>query len=263
MDDGQMTTGNEGANEGVNEGVNEGSDAGQEQVNSFSIPEEYSGKDWVKNFDGQTGDDLKANVFKALDEKYASTPVIPQSAEEYAFNDVFKDENGEVQFTYPDEALNFFGNEFKELGITKEQGQGILKKYTDFELKEFEKHTNADELEKNVASMFNGNAEQRSTVEGLLKEILPQEDQKFLQETMPNVVIEMFYKVAKGVVEKYGLKEGTQNSNSTNSNTMRMTEKDKDAEYNRIVGEIEALSKRPHSPEERAKLQRQLLSLYE
>lgn len=256
-----------GTDAGLENGSDAGTDAGQQtdagtQENSFAIPEEYAQKEWAKNFDGQTGDDLKANVFKALDEKYSNAPVIPQSAEEYAFNDILKDESGNLQYEYPDEALDFFGNEFKELGLTKEQGQGILKKYTDFEVAEFQKYTNAEELENSINTMFNGNTKQRQTVESLIKEFLPQEDQAFLQKTAPNYTIEMFYKLANGLVNKYGFKEGTQNSNTANGNTMRMTEKDKEAEYNRIVGELEALAKRPHSPEEKQRLQSQLVNLY-
>lgn len=262
MEDNQIDAGTDA---GFNGNSDAGTDAGQNlggQESSFAIPEEYSQKEWVKDFEGQTGDDLKANVFKALDEKYTNAPVIPQSAEDYALNEILKDESGNMQFEYPDEVLELFGGEFKELGLTKEQGQGILKKYTDFEIAEFQKYTNAEELEQSINTMFNGNTQQRQTVETLIKEFLPQEDQEFLQKTAPNYTIEMFYKLANGLVNKYGFKEGTQNSNTANGNTMRMSEKDKDAEYNRIVGELEALTRRPHSPEEKQRLQSQLVNLY-
>lgn len=262
MEDNQFDAGTDA---GLNDNSDAGTDAGQNsgvQENSFAIPEEYSQKEWVKNFEGQSGDDLKANVFKALDEKYTNAPMIPQSVEDYALNDILKDESGNLQFEYPDEILEKFGGEFKELGLTKEQGQGILKKYTDFEIEQFQKYTDADDLENSINTMFNGNVQQRRNVESLIKEFLPQEDQEFLQKTAPNCTIEMFYKLANGLANKYGYKEGTQNSNTANGNSMRMTEQDKDAEYNRVVGELEALSRRPHSPEEKQRLQSQLLNIY-
>jgi hypothetical protein len=233
----------------------------QTQIAEFSLPDEYLQKDWAKNFQGQSGDELKANLLKALDEKYSSTPTVPSSVDEYALNDILKDENGNLQFQFPDEALDYFGNEFKDLGLTKEQGQGILKKYTDFEIEKFKEYTNADELEKDVNTMFNGDTQKRQTVESLIKEFLPQQDQQFLQEAIPNNVIVMFYKLANGLVDKYGFKEGTQNAN--NNKMLRMSEQDKDAEYERLVAEMEALNKRPHSPEEKLSIQRQIMSLYQ
>lgn len=236
-------------------------EGGMQQGSDFAIPKEYQDREWAKGFEGKSGDDLKSDIFKALDEKYSNVPEVPETSEGYAFNDILKDENGELQYEYPDEALNFFGDKFKELGLTKEQGQGILKQYTDFEIEQFAKYTNADELNQTIDTMFNGNSEQRRTVEGLIKEFLPQEDQEFLQKTAPNCTIEMFYKLAKGLTDKYGFKEGTSGGNKGNG-SFRMSATDRDREYNRIVGEMEALSKRPHSSEEKENLQRQLDNLF-
>lgn len=229
-------------------------------VSTFEIPEEYKEKDWAKDFDGKTGDDLKAGIFKALDDKYSNSPIIPEDANGYELNEILKDEEGNLQYEYSDDILSLFGDKFKGLGLTKEQGQGILKEYTDFEIKEFEKYTDADELEQNINSMFKGNSQQRKTVEGLIKEFLPQEDQAFLQKTAPNCTIEMFYKLAKGLTDKYDFQEGSNGSSIRRTNIM--SNADRDAEYNRIVGEIEALSKRPHSTEEKENLQRQLDNLF-
>lgn len=231
----------------------------QQQSSSFDIPEEYKMKDWAKNFEGQSGDELKAGIFKALDEKYSNIPLIPENAEGYFFNDILMDENGELLYEYPPEALGFFGDKFKELGISKEQGQGLLKTYTDFEIQEFQKYTNADDLNNSINAMFNGNQQQRREVESLIREFLPQEDQAFLQKTAPNYTIEMFYKLAQGLVNKYGFKEGTNNSN--NSASMRRTQADIDNEYNRIASELEALQHRPHTTEEKSKLMAQLMNL--
>ena len=107
--------------------------------------------------------------------------------------------------------------------------------------------------------MFNGNQQQRREVESLIREFLPQEDQAFLQKTAPNYTIEMFYKLAQGLVNKYGFKEGTNNSN--NSASMRRTQADIDNEYNRIASELEALQHRPHTTEEKSKLMAQLMNL--
>lgn len=259
----------------------------------FSIPDEYKEKGWTRFFEGKSGDELKNEVFKSYDnqqsligkkvsEYLASTDLksldnyeeikktlidqlnpemkTPENVSDYALNDILKDENGNLQYEYPEEALDAFGNKFKELGLSKEQGQGLLKTYTDFEVEQFQKYTNADELESSITKMFNGNSEQRTTVEGLLKEFLPEQDQQFLQQTAPNYTIEMFYKVAQGLVSKYGFKEN--NSGGSNPTKMRMSDEDKNTEYNRLATELEALSNRPNKPGEKDAILTQMRNLF-
>jgi hypothetical protein len=267
--------GNTFENDGQGFDNGQGSEGNQGSTD-FSIPEEYKDKGWTKFFDGKTGDDLKTELFRSYDnsqtligkkvEDYIKTIdlksldnyeeikealtkqignqiEVPEKAEDYAFNDILKKEDGSLEYEYPEDALNYFGDKFKELSLTKEQGQGLLKAYTQFEIEEFQKYTNADELETNINTMFNNNQQQRKTVEGLLKEFLPQQDQEFLQKTAPNYTIEMFYRVAKGLVDKYGFEESS--SNSTNPSTMRMSEADRNAEYDRLVKQLEELDNRP------------------
>ena len=108
--------------------------------------------------------------------------------------------------------------------------------------------------------MFNNNQQQRKTVESLLKEFLPQKDQEFLQKTAPNYTIEMFYRVAKGLVDKYGYKEGS--ANSSNPAKMRMSEADRNAEYNRLIKELEEIDNRPHNAGERDALVKKMQELF-
>lgn len=142
----------------------DGQDNGQDnQGSDFSIPEEYKDKGWAKFFDGKTGDELKSEFFRSYDnsqtligkkvEDYLATTdlknlenyneikdalrkqvapdvTVPEKSEDYAFNDILKGEDGNLLYEYPNEALGFFGDKFKELGLTKEQGQGLFKKLT-------------------------------------------------------------------------------------------------------------------------------------
>ncbi|MCD8378063.1 MAG: hypothetical protein LUB59_04665 [Candidatus Gastranaerophilales bacterium] len=273
---------------------NDTNSGGDNNANAeFSIPQEYENKGWTKFFDGKTGEELKNEVFKSYDnsqtligkkvedyltetdlksldnyeqireqlvKQIAPDTKVPENAGDYAFNDILKDENGNLQYEYPQEVFDVFGNEFKKLGISKEQGQGILKAYTDFEINEFEKYTNVDELEVNINQLFNNNQEQRKNVEGLLREFLPEEDRQFLQKTAPNYTIMMFYKLAQGLENKYGYKEGTNNANRTSD--MRMSEADKNAEYERLVAKMEELDSRPHTDAEKAQYQNALRKLF-
>lgn len=268
--DGQGIDGSQGSEGG------QGSDVGS-QGSDFAIPEEYKEKGWTKFFDGKSGDELKTELFRSYDnsqtligkkvEDYIKTTdlksldnyeeikealskqignqvEVPENAEGYAFNDILKNEDGTIEYQYPEEALGFFGDKFKELGLSKEQGQGLLKSYTDFEIQEFQKYTNADDLENSINTMFANNQQERKTVEGLLKEFLPQEDQDFLQKTAPNYTIEMFYRVAKGLVDKYGYKEGS--ANSSNPAKIRMSEADRNAEYDRLYNRLVELDNTPN-----------------
>ena len=70
----------------------------------------------------------------------------------------------------------------------------------------------------------------------------------------------MFYQVAKGLLDKYGYKEGS--GGQGQQNNYRMSKEDRDKEYDRIVGEMEALTKRPHTSEEKQNLQNQLNALF-
>lgn len=269
---------------------------GGSQGSDFAIPKEYKDKGWTKFFDGKSGDELKSELFRSYDnsqtligkkvEDYIKTTdlksldnyeeikdalnkqignqvEIPENAEGYAFNDILKKEDGTLEYEYPEEALNYFGDKFKDLGLSKEQGQGILKSYTEFEIEEFNKFTNPDDLENSLKTMFSETGEkspQRKTVEGLLKEFLPQEDQQFLQRTAPNYTIEMFYRVAKGLVDKYGYKEGA--SNSSNANKFRMSEADRNAEYDRLFRQLEELDSRPQKVGEKEAILKRMQELY-
>ena len=288
--------GNTFDNGGQNFDDNQGSE-GNQGSSDFAIPEEYKDKGWTKFFDGKTGDELKTEFFRSYDnsqtligkkvEDYIKTTdlksldnyeeikealskqlgnqiEVPEKAEDYAFNDILKKEDGSLEYEYPEEALNYFGDKFKELGLSKEQGQGLLKSYTQFEIEEFQKYTNADDLENSLKAMFSETGEkspQRKNVEGLLKEFLPQQDQEFLQKTAPNYTIEMFYRVAKGLVDKYGFKEGS--SNSTNPAKMRMSEADRNAEYDRLMKQLEDLDNRPQKVGEKDAIVQRMRELFQ
>ena len=278
-----------GSEGGVNTNTTDNIDT---QTQSFTIPDEYKEKGWAKFFDGKTGDELKTELFKSYDnsqsmigkkvEEYLATTDlkqlsnyeeikknlssqltpeynVPQDSKDYDLSSILKDENGNQIFSAPEESLNLFQDKFKEFGISKEQGQNLMKSYLEYEVSEFQKYTDADELESHINEMFKGNMQQRTQCETLIKEFLPEQDQQFIQATMPNVVVEMFYKVAKGLVDKYDYKEGNAGRGQSN---LTMTQEEKDSEYNRITSELEALSRRPHNAQEKQALLNQLMGIY-
>lgn len=265
-------------------------DAAEGQAASeFSIPQEYSEKGWVKFFDGKTGDDLKAELFKSYDsqqsligkkvnEYLANTDLkqldnfeeikkalLPQIApeidvpEKYNFDSVLLDEEGNKIYPMPDEALDEFTTLFKEEGINDKQAQSILKKYIEFETENFKKYTDADQLEAGLKEMFKSNPSQKQTCESLIKEFLSADDQKLIQDTMPNVVVEMFYKVSKGLVDKYGYKETT---GGQKAGSVIKTDAEKQAEYDKLYNQLIELGNRPHTENEKASLLKQLQNVF-
>ena len=267
-----------------------GSDAGSNAAGEFSIPSEYAEKGWTKFFEGKSGDDLKTELFKSYDsqqsligkkvnEYLTSTDLksldnfedikkalLPQIAPEfevpeaYNFDAVLKDEQGNKIYPMPDEALEEFTGLFKEEGITQKQAQGILKKYIEFETENFKKYTDVKELDENLAQMFKANPAQKQTCESLIKEFLSKDDQTLIQDTMPNQVVEMFYKVAKGLVDKYGYKESAGGSKPS---SMALSQSEKDAEYNKVYKELMELGNRPHTAKEKSELLSRLQSIYQ
>lgn len=272
--------------------VDNGAQAGiANNTAEFSIPEEYKSKGWTKFFNGKTGEDLKAELFRSYDnsqsligkrvEDYLATTdlkrlenfeqikenLIKQIAPEYetpeeigGYNLKEVLTNASTEFPITDEIMDSMAEKFKELGVSAQQGQQIFKTYLDLTLKDFEKVTDPQELEQNISKMFNGNTEQRKNVENLIKEFLPDEDRKIIQDIVPNVVVEMFYKVAKGFVEKYDYKEGT--NNSSNPAKMRMSEADRNAEYNRLYEELQNLDSRPQKPGEKDAIVNRMRELF-
>lgn len=267
-------------------------EASDSQPAEFSIPQEYQDKGWTKFFDGKTGDDLKAELFKSYDStqsligkrvgdyigstdlknlenweeiKEKLLPQIapqyqtPAEATSYELEKLLLDEEGNEKFFAPQEALDTFANGFKELGLSVEQAHGIFNKYMEFETEQFQKYTNADELEANINEMFGGDTKQRQTCESLIKEFLPAQDQKFIQDTMPNNVVEMFYKLAKGLNDKYGY---TESPMKDNPNRLASTTQEKNAQYDALYEQLRELSTRPHTKEEKDFILEQMNQLY-
>lgn len=281
-----------GSDTGVNPEEGNSSSAQGSGNSDFTIPDEYKEKGWTRFFAGKSGDELKAELFKSYDNQQsligkkvsdylANTDLstlenfedikkalaaqiapqynVPEDVKDYNLNSIIKNESGENLYPIADEAIESFSGIFKELGLTTEQAQGLLKSYIDYEVAEFQKYTDADELEQSINQMFSGNQEQRRTCESLIKEFLSPQDQKLVQDTMPNAVIEMFYKISKGLVDKYGYKEG---NTPPQQHSLKMTEAEKETEYNRLVSELEALKRRPHSDADEQKLINQIAELW-
>jgi hypothetical protein len=267
-------------------GAGSGADA------DFSIPQEYAEKGWAQNFADKSGDDLKADVFKMLDnsqslvgrkvEDYLHeadlrqlnnfedikkslipqlTPQyqIPENADDYALNDVFKDEQGNQVYNFSEDVVNHFQGEFKNLGLNIEQGRGLLKAFTDFEVNLFHQHTDADALEKNLLGIFNGNTDARQKCTNVMKEFMSDDDKSFFDSSVPNRIIEIMHKIVKGVTDKYNYKEG--GGVNPGSKGAALSAADKDKLYEETYNKLQELGNRPYTTEEKDALIKKLVDL--
>jgi len=296
MDNDNENLGGESLEAESSGGENSGSESGQQQSESnqeFAIPQEYAEKGWAKNFEGKQGGELASEVFKSFDnsqslvgkkveeylgsvdlktlsnfEEIKSTLMsqiapeyqVPENAADYSLNDILKDEEGNQAFEYPEEVLNRFAETFKTRGLNKEQAQGVLKDYTDFEMQEFQKMTNTEDLNSSLKTMFNGNTENRTKCESLIKEFISDEDQKFLQDSAPNKIIEIMYKMSKGFAEKYDYKEGNAGGGKGQSQ-LAMSQTEKDQKFDKLHDELMSLNSRPHTAEEKDSIRKQMIEL--
>lgn len=267
------------------------------QASDFAIPDEYKEKGWAKFFDGKTGEDLKTELFKSYDnsqvligkkiedyigntdlknldnyetikenliKQIAPQYEVPQNSSEYDLKSMLTDDNGEKIFEYDDEALNSFADKFKEIGLSKDNAKNLLEYYINYSSEQFQKLTNADDLENALKTMFgetSTKSEQRIKAENLLKEFLPEKDRVVIQNSVPNNIIEMFYKVAKGLTDKYGYSEGSSGGNKDNGN-FRMSEADKDSKLQELYKKLEELDSHPQKVGERDEIIKQMQELY-
>ena len=278
-----------------NENLQSSGSAGSENSDyDFQIPEEYQNKGWVKPFNGKKGDELKSEFFRSYDnsqtligkkvEDYIKSvdlknlenydeiketlqkqimpeSLVPEDAEEYNLGNIIEDKNAQA-LMIEDDTLNFFKDKFKELGLSVDMGQKLFKTYIEHGIEEFQRLTNADELENNISEMFRNNKEQRGKVESLMKEFLPKEDLAIIQQSVPNRIVEMFYKIGKGLVDKYEFKES--GTNASNPVKIRMTEADKNREYERLTKMLDDMDNNPYQKVgDRQKIVSQLRKIFE
>lgn len=278
-------------NDDLNNGDSGNSDSSSTQETSFSIPEEYASKGWAKTFEGKTGNDLMNAFFKSYDnaqglvskrvDEYienidlskldsyeniksvlqSKSANVPENIEDYKLESVFssEDENSE-NFEVPKDVLDKFANSFKEIGLNVNQAQELLKMYSEFELENFSKLADPEELKKDISTLFNNDDAKKKNVESLLNEFLTEDDANFLKTSAPNKTILMFYKLAKGLTDKYDFTEGNASAGAKSSSVR--TEEEKNAEYNKVYNKLMELQTRPHSTEEKEELLNELRNIY-
>lgn len=259
--------------------------------NSFSIPDEYLERGWAQNFQNKSGDDLKNEFFKSYDnsqsligkkvQDFITTTDLksldnfeeikkslsdqlgigaPEVPEDYAINDLLKDADGNASHQYPDELINRFTDVFKELGLTKEQGQRLFDYFTKFEIEEYQKATDGAVLDAKLDKIFSGDKAAKTSCETLIKEFLSDEDKAFLDKYAPNEFIEIIYKLSKNFSEKYDYKEKA--APPKGAGNTKLSKEERTAEYKRLNEKLMSLKNALHSDKEEQEIIDQMEALF-
>lgn len=231
--------------------------------NNFTIPDKYKNQDWAKNITSvEELWDYKAESSQETDFKNLSPEDIkkyfskfaPDSIDDYKIFDALKNDNGEQSYEINEDVVNYFGNHFKELGIPADIGNNLFKLYAKYELEQFNKLTDVEDLNSRLRNIFGNDDKSKKICEGIIKEALPKEDLQKINDYMPNHFLEIMYRMAKNVSDKYGYKEPLPRDTGRYTTGEYMSKQEKDAKYLETYNKLQGLKRRAHTKEEKDSL---------
>lgn len=234
-----------------------------ETPDDFTIPEEYKSAEWSKDI--KSVDDLwnyRASAESNQDLKKADLDTVkkyfskfaPENTDDYNIIESMKNKDGEPTYELNNEVKDYFGGVFKDLGVPVQMGQELVKKVCDFEISQFHKATDIEDLNCRLKNIFGDDDKTKRTCEGMIKDVLPREDLDKIDAYMPNPFVEIMYKLAKGLSDNYGYKEPTAHTAGRNYSGGNLSKEEKDTKYSETLNKIRSLSRRPHSADEKKEL---------
>lgn len=219
----------------------------QTEINTTANPDSEN-KEKSFDYKNATPEELK-NEFS----KFA-----PDSIDEYKILDALKDENGNATYEVSDDVVQYFGNHFKDLGIPSEVGNNLFKLYAQYEQEQFNKLTDINDLNSRLKNIFGDDEQTKKTCENLIKQSLPKEDLLKINDFMPNHFLEIMYRMAKNVSDKYGYKEPTPHNAGRTPTSEYLTPDEKNEKYKETFNKLQDLKRRQHTHEEKAELLKEL-----
>jgi hypothetical protein len=267
--------------------MSEQDNAGQMQGNegqgeqSFNIPQEYAEKGWAKNapqfkdhseftgwiakrFDDQQ-EYLGGKVDKLVNEQgYIKPPNWENADEVKAFyeritpQDLNEYPTGDFQ---SEEAKTFFNQAFKEAGLSKAGASKMIEAFNQYQNQILEAATDKADYEKRMEGIFGKDFQKaKEPIDNMLTGLLTPEEMQRISDKLPNELVEVMYKISKGLADKYGHKE--QPKGGTSPNNAGATKEEKAAMHAQYTKELSELSKRPHSMEEKQAILNKMVNLY-
>lgn len=231
-------------------------------INDFAVPEAYAEKGWAKNI--KSSDDL----WKMLDssqELIGKKSVIPDLSDEKAREEYFSQLRPEDKSEYVlpehygEEVNKFYQEAFYEAGLSKEQADNLVSKHQELEQHnislEYSKESLQDMLKESFGDKFE---EQTAKVFNHVRTMMTPEQQQQLEQ-LPNSALNLMAQYANKMMQEYGANEGTGNSGNQQSagNAQANT-----ADRQKLFQELQDLSKKPHSAEDKQALLNQYLATF-
>ncbi len=253
-----------------------------EGIEKFSIPLEYADKGWTKTApEFKTHDEYSQWITKQYDsqqeylggklEKFATekgyfkTPDWEKEEEVTAFlsklppEDVTKYPTNEFQ---DEGAKEYFNNAFKEAGLAVPQAKKMLEAFNIYQEQILTQATNKADYITKMSEIFGNDFEKsKEPIDNMLKRLLNPEEMSLVNDKMPNNLVAIMYKISKGLADKYGHKEQPVGGTSPNANTV-VSKEDKATKHQEYTKELQELSQRPHTMEEKQAIINKMVDLY-
>lgn len=265
---------------GENLDINNGSDgSGGDGGQVFTIPDQYryntddagqrTEKSWVSKVKSEADLYKQMDNLTALAGKKRTAPdfenATPQEIEEF-LSLTRPQEKSAYDGLFPEgsnEALKAkITDVFHAQGIHPKIGKAIADAYIEIEQAEMQKRFSADGLKEIFKGMFGNEFEQKSgeTI-NFTKELLSEADREYIDKKMPNETLGVFYRFAKSVMDKFGVKEGTK-AGEGGEGRAGITGDDLRKQADDVRKQLREISQRQHTQAEKAELTKKLQNIY-
>jgi len=254
----QATTATTPANDAPNGAV------AQTVSNDFAVPDAYKEKPWTANV--KSSDDLwkQLDNAQALIGKKIVVPdwekADPKEIDEYVGQLRPKDASAyKFADDMPEAERTAYGAMLHEVGLPAPLANKLIEKYDTMQKAEIAKAFSEEGLLAEKKASFGDNYEAMGAkVAKTISSNLSKEDLAIVDTKLPNNVVGIIYRLAANMEKKYGASE----SGAAASNAAAMSPVNVSEQANKIRNDIDALTRRQHTAEERQVLIDQLNALY-
>ncbi|MEE9356577.1 MAG: hypothetical protein V3U75_13385 [Methylococcaceae bacterium] len=238
--------------------------------NTFEIPDAFKEKGWAEHL--KSTDDLwnKIDNLQKFTSQKNATPdfekATPQEIEDY-FKESRPEDKGDYNFKtsedYEETGMEEgFSTLLHEAGVTKYQGDLLIKGYQDMEAKQKDALFDTDTFMKEMEGVFGNGFEvkldqTRQFIEGNLNDA-----QKKSLNDVPNSHLKLIYELANNISKSYGASESGKGGESQPGFTPKASTKERQSELRAQIREKDKSMHLPNSYDEKQALIRELDETY-
>lgn len=233
-------------------------------TNDFTIPDAYKDKPWASKI--KSGDDLWTQLdnTQSLIGKKVVVPdwekADPKEIDEYIGQLRPKDASAyKFAEDMAPEERTAYGAMLHDVGIPTPMANKLIEKYSEMEKATIAKAFSEEGLLAEKKASFGDNYEAMGAkVAKTISSNLSKEDLAIVDTKLPNNVVGIIYRLAANMEKAYGASE----SGAAAGNASAMSPVNVSEQANKIRNDIDALSRRQHTAEEKQTLVDQLNALY-